>query len=83
MRKEKKAALDVLSKSADVYTCWSILDEAVTCGERDGFTCDYIEGEREMLGRSICYALGALRTLGARYGIDVATTTRIKDWEAR
>ena len=83
MRKAKRAALDVLAKSADVYNCWACLDEAVTCGERDGFTRDYIEGEREMLDRSIDDALSALKTLGACYGIDVITTTIIREWEAK
>lgn len=83
MRKEKKAALDVLAKASEVYNDWACLDEAVTCGEDDGFTREYIECEREVLCKSICNALGALRTLGARYGIVVATTTILKDWEAK
>jgi len=83
MRKEKKAALDVLAKASEVHNNWAILDEAVTCGEDDGFTRDYIECEREMLDKSICEALSALKTLGARYGIDVITTTILKEWEAK
>lgn len=79
MRESQMAALDVLAKSADAYNCWACLDEAVTCGEDDGFTREYIEGEREMLGKSICEALSALKILGAHYGIDVITTTTIKD----
>lgn len=83
MRKAKRAALDVLAKSAEVYNYWACLDEAVTCGERDGFTREYIEGEREMLDKSIDDALSALKTLGACYGIDVIKTTTMKKWEAK
>ena len=71
MRKEEKAALDVLSKASDVHNCWSILDEAVTSGEDDGFTWDYIDGEREMLEGSIKGTIRALGTLGGFYGIAV------------
>ena len=83
MRRAKRAALDVLAKSAEVYNCWSILDEAVTCGERDGFTREYVEGEREMLVRSIDESLHTLRVLGDCYGITVAATTIPRKWEAR
>lgn len=83
MRKAKRTALDVLAKSAEVYNCWACLDEAVTCGERGVFTREYIDGEREMLDRSILEALSALKALGASYGIDVITTTIIKEWEVK
>lgn len=75
MRKAKRAALDVLAKSAETYNCWSILDEAVTCGERDGFTREYIEGEREMLADAIADEMLALRKLGKRYGINVEVSS--------
>lgn len=82
MRIGKKAALDVLAKSAEVYNCWSILDEAVTCGEDDGFTREYVEGEREMLRRSIDNALLAIARLGREYGINVDAVVEMRDWES-
>ena len=69
MRKEEKAALDVLAKASDVHNCWAILDDAVASGEDDQFTKEYIEGEREMLEGSIKGAIRALGTLGGLYGI--------------
>ena len=71
MTKTDETALDVLAKSAEVYNCWSILDEAVTCGEKDDFTRDYVEGEREMLADAITDEMHALRKLGRLYGINV------------
>ena len=83
MRKDKKAALDALAKSAEVYNCWSILDDAGTCGEKDGFTRDYIEGEREMLAHAIADEMRALMKLGNLYGISVdAKCSNVKKWEA-
>ena len=73
MRKEEKAALDVLAKASDVHNCWAILDDAVTSGEDDGFTREYIEGEREMLEGSIKGTIRALGALGGFYGIAVST----------
>ena len=73
MRKEEKAALDVLAKAADVYNCWAILDDAVESGEDDQFTKEYIDGEREMLEGSIKGTIRALGTLGGLYGIAIST----------
>lgn len=82
MRNEKKAALNALSKAALTHTCWRILDEAVTCGEDDGFTRDYIRGEREMLADSILDELHALRKLGNCYGIVVEVHgVDMRNWE--
>lgn len=83
MRKAEKASLDVLAKSSEVYNCWSILDEAVTCGDDDGFTREYIEGEREMLRMSIENAVLALTRLGREYGIDVDALVGMRYWEAK
>ena len=83
MRKTRKAALDVLAKSAETYNCWSILDEAVTCGEKDGFTREYIEGEREMLADAMADEIRALHKLGKQYGIKVLAAMSIGKWEAR
>ena len=74
MRKAKKTALDALDKAARTHNCWSILDEAVTCGEDDQFTREYIEGEREMLANAIYDELRALARLGRLYGIGVVGT---------
>lgn len=83
MRKEKKAALDVLARSAEVHNCWTILDEVVTCDERDRFTREYIKGEREMLADAIIEEIYALRRLGKCYGINVEVScSTIKKWEA-
>lgn len=71
MRKAKKAALDALDKAACTHNCWAILDEAVTCGEDDRFTKEYIEGEREMLADAIVEEIMALTRLGKLYDIDV------------
>ena len=82
MRKERKAALNVLAKAADVHNCWACLDEAVTCGESDGFTRNYIEGEREMLADAMADEIRALHKLGNRYGIEVdAKCVNVKKWE--
>lgn len=83
MRKEKKAALDVLVKASNVHNCWSILDEAVTCGEKDGFTREYIESEREMLADAIADEIRALHKLGKHYGIKVIAAMSIGKLEAR
>lgn len=84
MRKEKKAALDVLAKASDVYNDWAILDDAVTCGEDDGFTRDYIESEREMLADAISDEIGALKKLAKEYGIKVDLThVDMDSWEAK
>lgn len=74
MRKAKRAALDALDKAAFTQNCWSILDEAVTCGDDDRFTKEYIEGEREMLADAICDELRALVRLGKLYGIGIVGT---------
>jgi len=74
MRKAKKAALDALDKAACTHNCWSILDEAVTCGEDDRFTKEYIEGEREMLADAIADELRALARLGELYNIGVGSS---------
>ena len=82
MRKERKAALNVLAKAADVHNCWACLDEAVTCGEDDGFTREYVEGEREMLADAILDEMRSLRKLGKRYGIKVEVSCiDIRHWE--
>lgn len=83
MRKAKKASLDVLAKSSEVYNCWSILDEAVTCGDDDVFTHEYIEGERMMLMGAVENAVLALTRLGREYGIDVDALVGMRDWEAK
>lgn len=83
MRKEKKAALNVLAKASNVHNCWSILDEAVTCGEKDGFTRDYIEGEREMLADAMADEIRALHKLGKQYGIKVIASMSVGKWEAK
>ena len=83
MRAAERAALDVLAKSADTYNCWACLDEAVTCGERDGFTREYIESERMMLRKAVENAALALTRLGREYGIDVDVYVGMRDWEAR
>lgn len=77
MRKAKKAALDALDKAARTHNCWAILDEAVTCGEDDRFTKEYIEGEREMLADAICDELRALARLGRLYGIGVGDSAMV------
>ena len=77
MRKAKKAALDALDKAARTHNCWAILDEAVTCGEDDQFTREYIEGEREMLADAIADEIRALVRLGKLYGIGVAGTVMV------
>lgn len=84
MRKEKKAALDVLAKASEVYNDWACLDEAVTCGEDDGFTRNYIKGEREILADAILAEMHALRKLGERYGIKVEIScVDLRKWEAK
>ena len=84
MRKAKMAALDVLAKSAEVYNWWACLDEAVTCGEDDGFTREYVEGERRMLADAITDEMHALRKLGRLYGIVVEVScVSLVGWEAR
>ena len=74
MRKAKKVALDALDRAACTHNCWAILDEAVTCGEDDRFTKEYIEGEREMLTNAICDELRALARLGELYNIGVGSS---------
>ena len=74
MRKAKKAALDALDKAARTHNCWAILDEAVTCGDEDQFTQEYIEGEREMLADAIADELRALARLGELYNIGVGSS---------
>jgi len=74
MRKAKKAALDALDKAACTHNCWEILDDAVTCGEDDRFTKEYIEGEREMLANAIVEEIRALVRLGKLYGIGIVGT---------
>lgn len=74
MRKAKKTALDALDKAARTHNCWMILDDAVTCGEDDQFTREYIEGEREMLADAICDELRALARLGELYNIGVGSS---------
>lgn len=82
MRKEKRAAQNVLAEAACTYTMWTCLDEAVTSGEDDGFTLSYIEGEREMLAESIYDTMHALRKLGKRYGINVEVScVTLRPWE--
>lgn len=71
MRIGKRAANKALSKAARTHNCWSILDEAVTCGDDDGFTRKYVEGERRMLADAITDEMHALRKLGRLYGINV------------
>lgn len=77
MRKAKKAALDALDKAARTHNCWAILDDAVTCGEDDQFTREYIEGERHMLADAIADELRALTRLGELYDIDVTGTVMV------
>ena len=74
MRKARKAAFDALDKAAYTHNCWAILDDAVTCGDDDQFTREYIEGEREMLANAIYDELRALVRLGRLYGIGVVGT---------
>ena len=74
MRKAKKAALDALDKAARTHNCWAILDDAVTCGDDDRFTQEYIEGEREMLADAIADELRALARLGELYNIGVGSS---------
>ena len=74
MRKAKKTALDALDKAARTHNCWAILDEAVTCGDEDQFTKEYIEGEREMLADAIADELRALARLGELYNIGVGSS---------
>ena len=84
MRKEKKAALDVLAKASEVYNDWAILDDAVTCGEDDGFTREYIKCEREVLADAITDAMEALKNLGKLYDISVIVScVYALDWEAK
>ena len=82
MRKEEKAALDVLAKASDVHNCWAILDDAVTSGDDDQFTKEYIEGEREMLVFAISKCIRALKKLGKRYGIKLTACIEMKPWRA-
>ena len=77
MRKAKKAALDALDKAARAHNCWAILDEAVTCGDDDQFTREYIEGERKMLADAIADEIRALVRLGKLYDIGVAGTVMV------
>ena len=74
MRRAKKAALDALDKAAYTHNCWSILDEAVTCGEDDRFTKEYIECERKMLADAIAEEIRALTRLGEFYNIGVGAS---------
>ena len=74
MRKAKKAALDALDKAARTHNCWAILEEAVTCGDDDRFTQEYIDGEREMLADAIADEIRALTRLGELYDIGVGSS---------
>ena len=73
MRKEQEAALDVLARASDVHNCWAILDDAVTSGDDDQFTKEYIEDERELLEDSIKSTIRALGALSGLYGIVIST----------
>lgn len=77
MRKAKKAALDALDKAARTHNCWAILDEAVTCGDDDRFTQEYIEGERETLADAIADEIRSLARLGKMYGISVGAAVMV------
>lgn len=77
MRKAKRAALDALDKAARTHSCWEILDDAVTCGDDDLFTQDYINGEREMLADAIAEEIRALVRLGKLYDVGVAGTVTV------
>ena len=84
MTKDERAALKVLREAANVYNCWACLDEAVTCGEDDGFTRGYIEGERGTLADAMNDLQQAVRKLGKRYGLEVgASGVDKRHWEAR
>jgi hypothetical protein len=81
MRAAKRAALDVLAKSADTYNCWACLDEAVRGDEEDGFSHDLIESEREMLANAIVDELRALKKLGEAYGIGITACVGVGPWK--
>ena len=68
---DKDAAVKVLEEASEAFNAWQILDEAMTCGEQDGFTREYIEGERRMLGYELADCITACANLADRYGIDM------------
>lgn len=71
MGTDKEAALKPLEEAAEAYASWQILDDAVTSGEDDGFTREYIEGERGMLADEIADCITACCNLAARYDLDL------------
>ena len=68
---DKDAAVKVLEEASESFNAWQILDEAVTCGKQDGFTREYIAGERRMLADELADCITACANLAERYGMDM------------
>lgn len=73
---DKEGALKPLEEASEVYGAWQILDEAVTCGENDGFTLEYIAAEKDRFADELADCVTACVNLATRYGIDLQAALR-------